>query len=476
MNINIQERCRQGTKCLTALFIIINGIMSRILIILVITCFIISAWCGAEDSLTFISRTRLTGFVRDVSVNPGTIKYVPNGSKICIVDISNPYSPIHIKDHDPLTSAKAVFIVDTIMYCRGGSAFVTLNISDPLNPVNLSWQLLSGSTETPRGLFVENQMCYIARSNGGFNIYNIINPSAPESIGTYNTPVSAEDIYVCDTIAFVADYDSLQIVNVSNPSSCYRISAVGMHWGCTGVTVQGDYAYCAARGDWGTDGRVVVVDISDPNNPVALDSVYTIMGNPLNVFFTNNRIYTAATDYYTKQKRNEPPLIRNKEKADIEGGLRVINVEKPDSVYYTCGYNTFSEGGPWGVVADSQYVYIADLDSGLVILRHNHCLGVQGKPQVKPPSKARLEVFPNPSSGDMTIEYSLPEPGMVTINIYNMAGQLVRALVDGHKKDGKHSCIWNGKADNGQNVSSGNYLCRYKLNGKRTTQKAIVVN
>jgi len=82
---------------------------------------------------------------------------------------------------------------------------------------------------------------------------------------------------------------------------------------------------------------------------------------------------------------------------------------------------------------------------------------------------------PNPFNPTTTIRYQVKEPGPVSLRIYNVAGQLVKTLVDGHRVGGQvHRATWNGLNDSGQQISSGVYF--YKLVARNFTQtKKMVV-
>ena len=67
-----------------------------------------------------------------------------------------------------------------------------------------------------------------------------------------------------------------------------------------------------------------------------------------------------------------------------------------------------------------------------------------------------MENYPNPFNPVTTIGYQLPEPSDVSLAVYNIKGQLIDTLVDGHQRAGTHHVQWKA-----QNVSSGIYL--YKL-------------
>ncbi|MDP8202931.1 MAG: T9SS type A sorting domain-containing protein [Candidatus Tenebribacter mawsonii] len=75
--------------------------------------------------------------------------------------------------------------------------------------------------------------------------------------------------------------------------------------------------------------------------------------------------------------------------------------------------------------------------------------------------------YPNPFNPTTTISYSLPLEGKVSLNVYNVKGQLVRQLIDGNQLEGHYEVVWNGKDNNGKSVSSGIYF--YKLSTKDET-------
>ena len=66
--------------------------------------------------------------------------------------------------------------------------------------------------------------------------------------------------------------------------------------------------------------------------------------------------------------------------------------------------------------------------------------------------------FPNPFNPSITIHVELPEAGPTSITIYNMAGQQIRKLESGFMAAGPHDFTWDGRDDDGVEVSSGVYI------------------
>ena len=80
----------------------------------------------------------------------------------------------------------------------------------------------------------------------------------------------------------------------------------------------------------------------------------------------------------------------------------------------------------------------------------------------------RLEpAFPNPSAGAATVRYALPEPGVVSLRVYDAQGREVARLAEGERSAGDHSATL-------ALVSSGTYLVRLRTaQGVRTRRLTL---
>ena len=81
--------------------------------------------------------------------------------------------------------------------------------------------------------------------------------------------------------------------------------------------------------------------------------------------------------------------------------------------------------------------------------------------------------YPNPFNPTTTIDYTLREGSLVKLSIYNVAGQLVKTLVNENRLVGAHTVKWDGRNNAGQTVSSGVYF--YKLTSKSFVQTKKMV-
>ncbi len=93
-----------------------------------------------------------------------------------------------------------------------------------------------------------------------------------------------------------------------------------------------------------------------------------------------------------------------------------------------------------------------------------------------PPSFALHQNVPNPFNPETVIRYDVPENGgMVTLRIYDVAGRLVKTLIDGQQTAGGKSAAWNGTNNRGSRVASGVYFYRMTAPGFESTRKMVLL-
>ena len=68
--------------------------------------------------------------------------------------------------------------------------------------------------------------------------------------------------------------------------------------------------------------------------------------------------------------------------------------------------------------------------------------------------------YPNPFNPSTKIHYLLQQTSHVRLIISNMAGQVVKTLVDDIQLEGVHDAVWDARDDAGESVGSGIYFCQ----------------
>lgn len=89
---------------------------------------------------------------------------------------------------------------------------------------------------------------------------------------------------------------------------------------------------------------------------------------------------------------------------------------------------------------------------------------------LQPPATLSCCNYPNPFNPETTISFEIPKTDNVSLQIYNLKGQLIRTLVNDYLPAGKQSIVWNGTDNNNQPVASGVYL--YKIKTGKCTKSA----
>jgi hypothetical protein len=96
-------------------------------------------------------------------------------------------------------------------------------------------------------------------------------------------------------------------------------------------------------------------------------------------------------------------------------------------------------------------------------------------PAVAPAAYRLAQNYPNPCNPSTTIKFDMMEKGLVTLRIYNVAGQLVRTLMNTIKDAGSYSVTWNGADDRGGAAASGIYFYKMQTGGFAAVKKLVLL-
>jgi hypothetical protein len=90
-----------------------------------------------------------------------------------------------------------------------------------------------------------------------------------------------------------------------------------------------------------------------------------------------------------------------------------------------------------------------------------------------PSAFALFQNYPNPFNPSTRIEYQLGQRGHVNLTVRNILGQKVRTLVNEWQGRGRRRVIWNGRDEQGEEVSSGVYYYRLKSGALTQIRKML---
>jgi M6 family metalloprotease-like protein len=412
------------------------------------------------------------------------------------ITVNNWWASWFVGKYDDYKDYKDVWVSGNYAYAADfTNGLKIINISDPEDPT-LQGELNTSGTDSYRCICVSGDYAYLGMGsfwNKKMEIINISNPSSPSLTATFTCSGDARDIHVVGNYAYIACNDAgLQIVNVSNPASPSSVGSYDTPGYACGVYVDGSYAYVAD----GDPNYLLIIDISNPASPTLKGSKDLGSGFAQGVYVSGSYAYVADGDaglqIVNVSKPNRPSLKGTCDTqdnalgvyvygdyayvADGGSGLQIIDVSSATSPSLTATYYEHGlEGYASNVFLSGDYIYVADGYYGTVVV--DFITSGPGKAVAPPvPSQFTLnQNYPNPFNPTTLISFSLDQPAETELVVYNLLGQKVSTLVNGHLEAGEHSVIWDGKDKSGNPVASGVYFYTILSDNNFASKKMTLV-
>lgn len=96
-------------------------------------------------------------------------------------------------------------------------------------------------------------------------------------------------------------------------------------------------------------------------------------------------------------------------------------------------------------------------------------------PGSEPSGFTLLQNYPNPFNSQSNLEYTIPQDGVVEIDIVNLHGESVARLFQGYRQTGRHRVVWTGNDAAGRPVPSGLYFIRITADKQVKTGKMLLL-
>lgn len=84
--------------------------------------------------------------------------------------------------------------------------------------------------------------------------------------------------------------------------------------------------------------------------------------------------------------------------------------------------------------------------------------------------------YPNPFNSQTQIKFSICNSNNVKIEVYNIAGQLVKTIINKKMSKGFHTVNWDGKNEKDLKLSSGLYIYRMVVKNQSISRKLLLIN
>jgi len=196
----------------------------------------------------------------------GSLAVATGGSfGLKVVDVGDPTNPTSVGSLTGNFTAAAMngryaYVLNII---PGNPAHVDLVVVDlivPAVPVIVGRLPFTGAA----GIDASGSLVFVAGAANGLYVVDVSNPLLPRVIGNYDTPGSAKAVRFASGYAYVADYFSLQIIEIGNHPTNPTYKGSTTTTTAATISVEGNRAYLI-------DGTSIdVVNITDPAHPQLL--------------------------------------------------------------------------------------------------------------------------------------------------------------------------------------------------------------
>ncbi len=315
------------------------------------------------------------------------------------------------------------------------------DISDPTNPTEVGFM---PTTTAGYAHDVDGDHAYTF-AGSRFVVMEVSDPSLPVEVGSIEVDYHGH-LTVKDGVAYsTIDHQGLQVFDVGDPAHPAAIAWLDLPSGAQQSALSGDHLFVAN----GPNG-LTVVDVSSPSQPVVVGSC-DLPGYVVDVACRWPFAYLAANEFM-----------------DESSHLLVVDISNPVAPVHVDG--TDLPTVVWAVAVDGSLVYVGCHWKGVMVFRHDATSGV-----MIPSPSTRLWNHPNPFNPQTLITFEIPASTHVSISVYDVAGRLVRSLVDEMKTFGSHEVPWDGRDNGGTAVGTGVYFYRMITEQQTTTGKMLLL-
>lgn len=333
----------------------------------------------------------------------------------------------------------------------------------------LNWQQTSLNNRDIESLSATNQ--YILA--GTYPVYGIYRSS--NNGNSWQHPLSStvvEDIAISDPYVLIAVGNGVMLSTNS-----------GLNWtsaGLTGgnifsVSIRDNYLYAgkAMNGIWYSTNLGVMWTQSSLTDKTTYEIAY------------NNQCLIAGTYLHGIYKSTDNGITWYQTNVTSQSVVSIVNqgnnfIAATDSPYYI--YWSSNNGDTWSVKNEGisvSYVYalaifnnyvFAGTNQGIYRRSLSEFIGINNISNIEPDYYSLHQNYPNPFNPTTQIKFDLSKISYVKLNVYDVLGKEVAALVNEELKAGEYSVDWNAF-----NYPSGVYFYAIQAGYYSETKKMILI-
>ncbi len=365
----------------------------------------------------------------DAIVVSGSCAFGAFGREVDAIDISDP-------EHPALMDRISVpgYLCDLAIEgsCAYGSTSLYeagLQAIDITDPSDLR---LAGSLLIPdyiHSVAVWAGFAYVTGDTGLY-VVDIANPAEMAIVGGIAHP--CRDVVVHDGLLYAAMLGGLRVIDITDPSSLWIMSGLDSIADTYHLAIRDHYAYVAGA-------ALQIIDIQDHADLRLLGSVHPSASH--NVALHSSCAYLSS-EY---------------------AGLAVVDISNPEMPVLLGGAADF---WPSGIAVSNTHLLAGD-----------RVMPLQCASPASIVEHPLLSTHPIPGFGFRRagLHLELPAAGRVRVTVHDVAGRLVRILIDDHRAVGKLDLEWDGRDDHGSPVGAGVYLIHSRAGGKVAAGRVVII-
>lgn len=202
------------------------------------------------------------GYMNSVFVK-GNLAYVGTNDttgfnisgSLAVVDVSNPTSPILKGITSRINAINDIYVSGNYAYCANSTfnkvwtfgGFGIIDVTNPKSPKEI-WKMGIFVSNT-KSVYLLGNFAYVTRFDQiktGLMIFDTSDPHSPHLGRIYETPGTAEDVFISGNYAYIADGNGgLRMVNISKPFGPYEVAFYETPGKAQAVHASGGYVYVA---------------------------------------------------------------------------------------------------------------------------------------------------------------------------------------------------------------------------------------
>ncbi len=384
---------------------------------------------------------------------------------------------------------------------RDGWAY-SLDYGGELTTINLATESVANVMDLgadSSNMTIADDLLLVVHDSEYMSILDLgIDPVVPTLL---STTYIADVNYLLNVVAhgnyaYITDYGAIHIVDISDPGAPVRVGGISNLSTCRKMIIVEDLLVVGTMN--GSFDAVQTYDLAaNPMVPVLISEIVGVLNrNIIDLDYSAGILYTAHTDGLTIfdfQNPSAPALLGslNTPRAaraiavsgntvylggDFGCGTFIVNASNLNEPFVvgTIAPNLEAFSGTVDILLYDEMVIIADSDAG-TSLSYRQCGDqLSASPSVPEVFSVTVGNHPNPFNPQTTISYTLPDQGLVSVGVFDLAGKRVTTLRSEFQLAGDHSVIWNGRDGNGHIVAGGIYLARV-VQGEDTAVRKMIL-